>query len=104
MQMSYLGQLSPRVICQYQQMSDSPHLQSSIVASVKAEMEEPRLTASVRNSLGDYAALGLANHELLRSQIAVLRKSLAESERSWKAAGFGDINNPIATSIQCKSN
>jgi len=37
--------------------------------------------------------------EVVRQQIAILQRALAENERSWKATGFVGIRNPIAVSI-----
>jgi hypothetical protein len=65
--------------------------ESSVVASVEAEMDKPRLTESVRQGL---------DSEAVRLQIAILQRSLADNERSWKATGLARIENPVATSIR----
>jgi hypothetical protein len=65
--------------------------ESDIIASVEAEMEKPLMTESVREGLDSEAA---------RLQITILKRSLAESERSWKATGLARVENPVAASLR----
>ena len=70
---------------------DPTQRESDIVASVEAEMEKPRMTESVRDGL---------DSEAVRLQITILKRSLAENERSWKATGLARVENPVAASLR----
>jgi hypothetical protein len=74
-------------------MSNKPLTQreSDILAGVEAEMEKPRMTESVRHGL---------DSEAVKLQITILKRSLAESERSWKATGLARVVNPVAASLR----